>query len=75
MTSREGGTESMGRHRFGLLPQASCSPEQSSRSSHGNSRWIYRTSTDGSQGRREKIFSGEKGTEVCGWVVFILWWI
>jgi len=36
---------------------------------------IYRTSTNGSQCRKEKDFDRGKSEEVRGWEVFILWWV
>jgi len=36
---------------------------------------IYRTSTNGSQRRKEKDLDRGKSEEVRRWEVFILWWV
>ena len=73
--SGEGHIKSNGRDGFRLFPQTPCFPERPRRRPRWKGCWIYRTSAHGSQRWQEKDFGGRESKEVCGWEVFILWWV
>jgi hypothetical protein len=50
-------------------------PESTGCSTSGNGGRIYRASTNGFKRGKKKDFGRGKGKEVCGWEVFVLWWV